>query len=616
MTTARTSTRRPVPTTTLDIRRAVNESWANNSNTESNYLTGRMTRNAGQTKPAKAVVANDLVEIGVPRTTTFQWVRGELIGKGSYGRVYLALNVTNGELMAVKQIEVVEALKFESETLKNLEHPNVVQYLGFEETPKNLNVFLEYVPGGTIGSSLSKHGRFSNEVTKWFTLQILAGLEYIHSTGILHRDLKGDNILVEPSGVCKISDFGISKKEDMKGQAFTELRGTVYWRAPEVIDSRKKGYDSKVDIWSLGCVVHEMWSGERPWQGQELVSVMLQLYKDKQPPPLPNDVALSDLALDFRRTCFAMNPRDRPTARALQSHPYLEPTPGWVFDLSEIERSNGPTSINGHRKGKGTRSRNSSVPASRHRRTATDAPPLPGKHSEDFSTIRPADSLYPPQTGPSTSRPSSRSPSRPPPSNEPPPVVYITPPSSPVRVASRNSMSSATSGSTRASSRSSQPRRKSFRVVNPDPEPDDDPRTASLRNPYIYNPPPLPTETLRLSTSRPLKQLYGSSSVADFKAGERRIAPTASVQDLAFATSSAQKQRPEESYSESDSDSNAGTLFWKKRPVGLQANEKPSSTSDSDSNAGTLFWKKRPVGPPGQREALLYQEVFSPTEHH
>ncbi|EEB99809.1 hypothetical protein MPER_00414 [Moniliophthora perniciosa FA553] len=149
-----------------------------------------------------------------------------MIERGDYGNVYLALNATTGEMIAVKQVEmprtpsdrndsrratVVQALKLEIETLKDLDHPNIVQYLGFEETPSNLSIFLEYVPGGSIGSVLLKHGKLSEMNTKSFTGQILSGLEYLHSKGILHRDLKADNVLVEASGVCKISDFGISK---------------------------------------------------------------------------------------------------------------------------------------------------------------------------------------------------------------------------------------------------------------------------------------------------------------------------------------------------------------------------------------------------------------------
>ena len=152
-------------------------------------------------------------------TAIFKWVRGELIGKGTYGKVYVALNATTGEMIAVKQVEiprtesdrndsrqvtVVEALKLESETLKDLDHQNVVQYLGFEETPRYLSMsvlisikyrriadrfysFLEYVPGGSIASILRKLGRFNENVTKSFTAQILDGLDYLHSKGIIHR---------------------------------------------------------------------------------------------------------------------------------------------------------------------------------------------------------------------------------------------------------------------------------------------------------------------------------------------------------------------------------------------------------------------------------------------
>ncbi|KNZ78521.1 MAP kinase kinase kinase mkh1, partial [Termitomyces sp. J132] len=279
--------------------------------------------------------------------TTFKWVRGELIGRGTYGRVYLALNATTGEMIAVKQVElprtasdksdsrqinVVQALKMESETLKDLDHPNIVQYLGFEETPENLSIFLEYVPGGSIGSCLLKHGKFSEEVTKSFTGQILDGLAYLHSRGILHRDLKADNILVEMSGVCKISDFGISKRtDDASGGAHTAMQGTVFWMAPEVINTQKKGYNFKADIWSVGCVVLEMWAGSRPWTGDEVVAVMFKLYQSKQPPPVPPEVHLSKLADNFRRKCFAINPDERPSAAELRRDPYLILPPGWVF---------------------------------------------------------------------------------------------------------------------------------------------------------------------------------------------------------------------------------------------------------------------------------------------
>ncbi|EGO05229.1 hypothetical protein SERLA73DRAFT_174256 [Serpula lacrymans var. lacrymans S7.3] len=278
----------------------------------------------------------------------FKWVRGELIGKGTYGRVYLALNATTGEMIAVKQVEIpttasdrndtrqaslVQALKMESETLKDLDHPNIVQYLGFEETPNFLSIFLEYVPGGSIGSCLQKHGKFDEEVTKSFTSQILSGLEYLHSKNILHRDLKADNILVETSGICKISDFGISKRtDDINGGAHTAMQGTIFWMAPEVINTPKgKGYNSKIDIWSVGCVVLEMWAGKRPWNEEEAVAVMLKLFNTKQPPPVPDDVILTSLAKDFKDKCFAVDPKDRPSAAELRCHPYLELAEGWTF---------------------------------------------------------------------------------------------------------------------------------------------------------------------------------------------------------------------------------------------------------------------------------------------
>jgi mitogen-activated protein kinase kinase kinase len=84
---------------------------------------------------------------------------------------------------------------------------------------------------------------------------------------------------VEKTGVCKISDFGISKRTDDidKQNVLTAMQGTVFWMAPEVVNTGKRGYNSKVDIWSVGCVVLEMWAGERPWRKEEAMAVIVKV---------------------------------------------------------------------------------------------------------------------------------------------------------------------------------------------------------------------------------------------------------------------------------------------------------------------------------------------------
>ncbi len=259
------------------------------------------------------------------RQATFKIIRGQLIGKGTYGRVYLGMNATTGEFLAVKQVEVnqkiaaqdkdrikemVAALDQEIDTMKDLEHPNIVQYLGCERKEMSISIYLEYISGGSIGSCLRKHGKFEESVVRSLTRQTLEGLAYLHQEGILHRDLKADNILLDLDGSCKISDFGISKRSDdiYRNDASNSMQGSVFWMAPEVVRSQGQGYSAKIDIWSLGCVVLEMFAGKRPWSREEAIGAIFKLGNLNQAPPIPEDVQQSATmdGLNFMYDCFQM----------------------------------------------------------------------------------------------------------------------------------------------------------------------------------------------------------------------------------------------------------------------------------------------------------------------
>lgn len=276
-----------------------------------------------ETIPDASVLAQQEKNQPLPqRQPTFKWAKGELIGKGSFGRVYVAMNLTTCELIAVKQVELkpkanmshdkikelTEALNQEIETMQHLDHVNIVQYLGCERQDFSISIFLEYISGGSVGSCLRRHGKFEECVVSSLTRQTLNGLQYLHAEGILHRDLKADNILLDTDGTCKISDFGISKRsDDIYGNDKTmDMQGSVFWMAPEVVSS--VGYSAKVDIWSLGCVVLEMFAGRRPWSKIEAMGAIYRLGNLKQAPPIPDDVSenISPQGLSFMYDCFNM----------------------------------------------------------------------------------------------------------------------------------------------------------------------------------------------------------------------------------------------------------------------------------------------------------------------
>lgn len=304
----------------------------------------------------------------------FAWVKGGLIGKGQFGKVYIALNLTTGDMMAVKQVALprtrpmwgakaalgggadgrdqvnVDALRLEVKTMKDLDHVNVVQYLGSELHDSTYLLFLEYVAGGLVGLLLRMYGRFDAPLIRFLTCQVLLGLSYLHSRGILHRDLKADNLLLNTDGTCKISDFGISKSSlnVYDNNAEMLMQGTIFWMAPEVLIAALNndklpgaGYSAKVDIWSLGCVVLEMFAGRRPWDDTDVMRVIFKLGFVKAAPPIPDDTRpfVSSTAKDFLDQCFKVDPVERPTAEVLLKHAFSERDPSFDFEATSLAQA-------------------------------------------------------------------------------------------------------------------------------------------------------------------------------------------------------------------------------------------------------------------------------------
>ena len=273
---------------------------------------------------------------GAGKYSPLKWKRGALIGEGTFGKVYKGMNERTGELMAVKQLSImdgseedVRGLQKEISVMWHLDHANIVRYLGTARSERYLFIVLEYVSGGSIANMLQQFGPFDDKLVRRFTVQILEGVAYLHDKGILHRDIKGGNVLVTNEGVAKLADFGCSRQLTQMCTASMEeslqaIRGSVPWMAPEVIKQSGQGLTS--DIWSVGATVIEMGTGKPPWpEFRNNLAALFHVATSTTPPAPPEH--LSNECKAFLARCFVIDPRDRPGARVLlDSDPFVYST--------------------------------------------------------------------------------------------------------------------------------------------------------------------------------------------------------------------------------------------------------------------------------------------------
>mmetsp|Transcript_14730 Transcript_14730/g.51285 ORF Transcript_14730/g.51285 Transcript_14730/m.51285 type:complete len:1237 (-) Transcript_14730:113-3823(-) len=258
------------------------------------------------------------------------WQRGEPLGSGTFGTVYTAFNQTTGALFAVKCVKGDNAsdareLQMEIRVMRRLRHPHIVRYLGAEREAGGINIFMELVPGGSVATLLKTYGALREPVVRRYTRQILLGVAYLHRRGVVHRDIKGGNVLVSDHGVAKLADFGCATKllgvvTTSLDDSLRKIRGSVPWMAPEVI--RQTGGGRLADIWSIGATVIEMATAARPWPNlSNNLAALFHVATSGRSPPIPD--SLSEDGRDFIMRCCAPDPSKRWSADKLLSHPFV-----------------------------------------------------------------------------------------------------------------------------------------------------------------------------------------------------------------------------------------------------------------------------------------------------
>lgn len=241
---------------------------------------------------------------------------GPAFAQGAFGRLYRG--TYNGENVAVKILERPEnnlerahsmEQQFAQEVimLANLRHENVVRFIGACRKPMVWCIVTEYAKGGSVRMSLARRRTMPLRLAVKHALDVARGMEYLHSYGVIHRDLKSDNLLIADKSI-KIADFGVARIE-VQTEGMTPETGTYRWMAPEMIQHRS--YNHKVDVYSFGIVLWELITGNLPFQNMTAVQAAFAVVNRGVRPAIPPDCPPS--LAQIMTCCWDASPEERPS---------------------------------------------------------------------------------------------------------------------------------------------------------------------------------------------------------------------------------------------------------------------------------------------------------------
>ncbi|XP_042309581.1 serine/threonine-protein kinase 36 [Sceloporus undulatus] len=247
----------------------------------------------------------------------------EMIGEGSFGRVYKGRRKYSTQIVALKFIPKVgrsqkelKNLQREIEIMRGLHHPNIVQMLDSFDTDKEVVVVTDYAEG-ELFQILEDDGNLPEDQVQVIASQLVSALYYLHSHRILHRDMKPQNILLGKEGVIKLCDFGFARAMSIHTMVLTSIKGTPLYMSPELVE--EKPYDHTADLWSVGCILYELYVGTPPFYTNSIFQLVSLIIKD----PIKWPENMSPHFKSFLQGLLMKDPRERLSWPELLYHPFI-----------------------------------------------------------------------------------------------------------------------------------------------------------------------------------------------------------------------------------------------------------------------------------------------------
>mmetsp|Transcript_19058 Transcript_19058/g.19059 ORF Transcript_19058/g.19059 Transcript_19058/m.19059 type:complete len:258 (+) Transcript_19058:67-840(+) len=245
------------------------------------------------------------------------------LGSGTFGQVKLAEHLATTTKVAIKILKkrtisekrVISKVKREIKALKLFRHPHIIKLYEVIDTPSNLALVLEYLPGGELYTHLDRNGKISEDQTRIYIQQILSGIEYAHNMRLTHRDIKPENLLLDEFGNIKLADFGLSNIMP-DGDFLKTCCGSPNYAAPEILAGQKYS-GPEVDVWSIGVVLYTLLAGFLPFDDNNLPSLFTKIRSANFAIPYH----FSEFAKDLISRMLNPDPIARITIHQIKHHP-------------------------------------------------------------------------------------------------------------------------------------------------------------------------------------------------------------------------------------------------------------------------------------------------------